>query len=96
MTYLTLKFFNIIYEIQCLRTKPVWIKIFRFKKFFFIFHCSTYLTQRLKLYADDGKLIVELETDRDNDDIQAGINRTVEWCETWSMKLSPEKCKKMH
>jgi hypothetical protein len=55
-----------------------------------------YLTHRLKLYADDGKLIVELGTDRDNDDMQADINRIIEWCETWSMELSPEKCKIMH
>ena len=27
--------------------------------------------------------------------MQADINRIIEKCETWSMKLSPEKCKKM-
>ena len=25
--------------------------------------------------------------------MQSDIKKIVEWCETWSMKLSPEKCK---
>ena len=45
---------------------------------------------------DDGKLIVEIGTDRENDDMQSEINKIVKWCETWSMELSPEKCKVMH
>ena len=32
------------------------------------------------------KLIVELGTDRDDDDIQFNINKIVESCETWSME----------
>ena len=42
------------------------------------------------------KLIVELGTDRDYDDMQSDINKIVKWCETWFMELSPEKCKVMH
>ena len=42
------------------------------------------------------QLIVELGTDRDNDDMQSDINRIVRWCETWYMELGPEKCKVMH
>ena len=33
------------------------------------------LTHKFKIYADDGKLIVELEADRDDDDIQPDINK---------------------
>ena len=54
------------------------------------------LTHKYKLDADDGKLIVELEIDRDDKDKQYVINRIVKWCETWSMEISPEKCKIMH
>ena len=35
------------------------------------------LTHKFKLHADYEKLIVELGTDRDNDDIQSDINRIV-------------------
>ena len=28
--------------------------------------------------------------------MQANIDKIVEWCKTWSMVLSPEKCKVMH
>ena len=31
---------------------------------------------------DDGKLIVELGTDGDDDDRQSDINKKVKWCET--------------
>ena len=41
---------------------------------------------KFKLYADDGKLIVELRTDRDNDDMQSDMNKIVKWCESWSME----------
>ena len=51
------------------------------------------LTHKLKLFANDVKLIVE--TDRDDDDMQCDINRKVKG-ETWPMELSPEKFKIMH
>ena len=54
------------------------------------------LTHKFKLYADYEKLIVELGTDRDDDDMQYDKNRTVKWCETWSMESSPEKLKIIH
>ena len=54
------------------------------------------LTHKFKLYADDGKLIIELGADRDDDDMQSNINKIVKWCKTWSMELTPEKCKGMH
>ena len=50
-------------------------------------------THKFKLYADDGKLIVELGADLDDDNTQSDINRIVEFCETWTMKLSLDKCK---
>ena len=60
----------------------------------FVFHINDltdHLTHWFKRYADDGKLIVELRADRDDGDMQSDINKIVKWCETWSMKLSPEK-----
>ena len=50
------------------------------------------LTHTLKFYADNGKIIVALWTDRDNDDMQSDINKIINWCETWSMKFSQETC----
>ena len=41
-------------------------------------------------------LLVELGTYWDNDDMQTDIDKIVGWCKTWSMELSPEKCKVMH
>ena len=49
-----------------------------------------------KLNADDGKLLVELGTDWENDLMQTDIDKIVEWYKTWSIELSPEKCKVMH
>ena len=40
------------------------------------------LTHKFKLYADDGILLVELGTGRDNEDMQTDINKIVEWCKT--------------
>ena len=51
------------------------------------------LSHRFKLYADDGKLIVYHGTDREDDDMQYGINMIVKWRETWYMGPSPEKYK---
>jgi hypothetical protein len=54
------------------------------------------LAHKFILYADNGKLIVELRADRDDDGMQSDIYRIVKCCETWSMELSPKKCKVMH
>ena len=54
------------------------------------------LTRKIKLYANDGKLIVDLRNDRDDGDVQSHINRIVKWCEAWSMEPCPEKYKGMH
>ena len=54
------------------------------------------ITHKFKLYADDGKLIEDLGTYRDDEDMQFDISKIVKWCETWSMELSPEKFKVMH
>ena len=35
------------------------------------------LTHKFKLYADDEKLVVELGTDRDDDDMQLDINQLI-------------------
>ena len=35
------------------------------------------LTHKFKLYTDDGKLIIELGTDRDDDYIPSDINKIV-------------------
>jgi Reverse transcriptase (RNA-dependent DNA polymerase) len=52
-----------------------------------------------KLYADDSKVMCDLRKDNARDDaerLQADINRIVEWCDTWLMRLNFDKCKVMH
>ena len=56
-------------------------------------HLPDNLTHKFKLFKNDGKLIVNLGTDRDDDDMKFDINKIVKWCKTWSMELSLEKCK---
>ena len=54
------------------------------------------MTHKFKFYADDGKLVVERGTDRDDDDMQSDINKIVNWGETCAIDSSPEKYKVMH
>ena len=49
-----------------------------------------------KLYADDSKLLANVETDEDRLRLQEDLNRIVDWTNTWLMKLNYSKCKIMH
>jgi hypothetical protein len=52
-----------------------------------------------KLYADDSKVMCEIRKDKVEEDtsrLQADIERIVEWCDRWLMKLNVGKCKVMH
>jgi hypothetical protein len=52
-----------------------------------------------KLYADDSKVMCELRKNKVVEDaarLQADIDRIVEWCDRWLMKLNVGKCKVMH
>ena len=51
------------------------------------------------MYADDSKVMCELRRNRAADDarrLQSDIDRIVEWCDQWLMKLNIDKCKVMH
>ena len=52
------------------------------------------LVNKFKLYADNGKLIVELRPHRY--EMLSDINRIIKWCDTWSMEQRPEKSNAMH
>ena len=47
------------------------------------------------MYADDNKVIAINRPGLSNG-LQLDINKTVEWCKTWSMSLNGSKCKVMH
>jgi hypothetical protein len=52
-----------------------------------------------KLYTDDSKVFCELSKNRYVEDaakLQADIDRIVDWCDLWMMKLNIKKCKVMH
>jgi len=48
-----------------------------------------------KMYAAINKVIAVNKCGEENG-LQRGINKTVEWYETWSMSLNGAKCKVMH
>jgi len=49
-----------------------------------------------KLYADDSKIIAQIENEADSNKLQQDINAIVEWTDTWLMRLNYNKCKVMH
>jgi hypothetical protein len=53
------------------------------------------LLNECKMYADDNKVIAINRPGLSNG-LQLDINKTVEWCKTWSMSLNGSKCKVMH
>ena len=53
----------------------------------------------IKMNADDSKVMCELRRNRAADyaiRLQYDIDRIVEWCDRWLMKLNIDKCKVMH
>ena len=47
------------------------------------------------LFADDTKLWRLIRDDTDVLALQNDINRIIQWCDKWSLKLNVEKCKHM-
>jgi len=51
---------------------------------------------KLYLFADDGKLVGEIETDSDTVEIQSDLDNLSEWSEVNDLPLSLPKCCCMH
>ena len=49
-----------------------------------------------KLYADDSKIIAEINNTDDSRKLQDDIDSIVEWTDVWLMRLNYDKCKVMH
>lgn len=47
----------------------------------------------LYLFADDTKIFRIITGDTDTAQLQADLNSMSNWCDTWLLKLNPEKCK---
>ena len=62
----------------------------------YINEISEILMSLSELYADDTKLLKEIESEEDIHILQNDINRIVDWTRTWLMKLNESKCKVMH
>ena len=46
-----------------------------------------------KMYADDSKVIEEVEDIQRESKLQSDINKIKDWCDKWSMSLNSMKCK---
>ena len=62
----------------------------------YINEISEILISLSELYADDTKLLKEIQSEEDIHILQNDINRIVDWTRTWLMKLNESKCKVMH
>ena len=51
-------------------------------------------TSDMYLFADDTKLILDV-TENHPDTLQADLDATLLWCQTWKLKLNTEKCTTM-
>jgi hypothetical protein len=50
----------------------------------------------IKLYADDSKIIAEINNEDDSRKLQEDLNAVVNWTDKWLMRLNYDKCKVMH
>jgi len=48
------------------------------------------------MYADDTKVVREVTTARDCEELQADLDSIQHWSEKWQMKFNSSKCKIMH
>ena len=55
-----------------------------------------YSIHRIKMYADDSKIIGVIKSIEDQKALQADIDRGVKWSNTWLMHFNVKKCKVMH
>ena len=49
-----------------------------------------------KMYADDSKVIAEVDELTEDSSLQVDIHKIKDWCDKWSMSLNSLKCKVMH
>lgn len=54
------------------------------------------ITHKIKMFADDSKIIGVINSFEDQKTLQDDINRSVEWSNTWLMRFNVKKCKVMH
>ena len=54
------------------------------------------LENMFKMYADDSKVISEVDGFLLDSNLQRDINKIKDWCDKWSMCLNSSKCKVMH
>ena len=47
-------------------------------------------------FADDTKVIKQVDTDQGRQQMQEAINNLSDWCSKWSMKFNESKCHIMH
>ena len=50
----------------------------------------------LKIFADDTKVYIPIESDDDRLKLQKSIDELVKWSERWMIKFNSEKCKILH
>ena len=54
------------------------------------------MNHSMKLYADDSKIIGEINSERDYEELQQDIDKAVVWAKTWLMRFNIKKCKVLH
>ncbi len=62
----------------------------------FINDLSEIVKNVFKMYADDGKIIANVQTPESRIQLQKDIDNVTKWCETWCMELNGRKCKAIH
>jgi ribonucleases P/MRP protein subunit RPP40 len=50
----------------------------------------------LKKFADDTKVGKKIETEQDTAELQATLDRLMDWADRWGMQFNTKKCKVMH
>ena len=50
----------------------------------------------IKLFADDVKLYLEIESNSDHNELQDAINKIYDWSITWQLRLASDKCQHCH
>lgn len=55
----------------------------------------TNISSSISLFADDCVIYKEISSDSDAIALQSDVDRVLQWCELWQMKLNINKCKSM-
>lgn len=56
----------------------------------------TNISSSINLFADDCVIYHKINDNNDVSCLQSDINKVMDWCNTWNMKLNINKCKHMH